>query len=201
MLRVEIRPLRQGELEDACAVLGLAFADNPNTLVLARGDAGRAKRIMRAASRVGKLGRPAGHTWIAEANEQLIGVLHAAEWPRCQASLLEKLRHAPMMLAVMGLSFPRALRLVDSWAEHDPSEPHWHVGPIGVHPEYQGRGVGSRLLATFLTSVDRQRSAAYLETDVDRNVRLYERLGFRVIGQATVSGVLNRFMWRAARAA
>ena len=61
-------------------------------------------------------------------------------------------------------------------------------GPIGVHPERQGRGVG----------IDEQRLPAYLETEVDRNVVLYEKFGFKVIAQAEINGVNNRFMWRPA---
>lgn len=196
MARVDIRALEQPDLEAACHVLGLAFADNPNTLVLARGDPVRARQIMRVAARVGKLGRSSGSTWVAESEGQLVGVLHAAEWPRCQATVAEKLLSAPRMIGVMGIGMPRALRLMNCWERHDPRQAHWHVGPIGVHPDHQGQGLGGRLLTSFLALVDARHSAAYLETDVDRNVRLYERFGFRVIDEATVSGVLNRFMWR-----
>ena len=48
--------------------------------------------------------------------------------------------------------------------------------------------------------VDEQGSPAYLETDVDRNVALYEKFGFKVIAHADVMGVNNRFMWRPAGA-
>lgn len=47
---------------------------------------------------------------------------------------------------------------------------------------------------------DDQACAAYLETDVDRNVALYERFGFKVIAQENISSVNNRFMWREAAA-
>ena len=79
-------------------------------------------------------------------------------------------------------------------------ERHWHLGPIGIHPDLQGQGVGSALLSAFLKTVDQQRSPAYLETDVDRNVVLYQTFGFSVIGHAEINSVNNRFMWRPARA-
>ena len=72
------------------------------------------------------------------------------------------------------------------------------MGPIAVHPELQGRGVGKALIGSFLKMVDEQRLPAYLETDVDRNVELYEKFGFKVIAQAQINGVNNRFMWRTA---
>jgi hypothetical protein len=54
--------------------------------------------------------------------------------------------------------------------------------------------VGSALQSAFLKTVDQQRSPAYLETDVDRNVVLYEMFGFSVIGHAEINSVSNRFM-------
>src|SRR5712671_2351658 len=68
-------------------------------------------------------------------------------------------------------------------------ERHWHLGPIGIHPDLQGQGVGSALLSAFLKTVDQQRSSAYLETDADRNVVLYQTFGFSVIGHAEINSV------------
>ena len=79
---------------------------------------------------------------------------------------------------------------------HDPREPHWHIGPIGVQPELQGHGVGKALLETFLATVDEKGSPAFLETDVDRNVELYESFGFTVLSREDIVGVDTRFMWR-----
>jgi hypothetical protein len=52
------------------------------------------------------------------------------------------------------------------------------------------------MLASFLQMVDEQRASAYLETDVDRNVALYEKFGFKVIARPDIAGLDNRFMWR-----
>jgi ribosomal protein S18 acetylase RimI-like enzyme len=122
--------------------------------------------------------------------------LNAVEWPNCQLRMSEKVRVAPSMMRVTGLGLPSAFRMTNVWARHDPREPHWHVGPIGVHPDVQGRGIGKALLAAFLDRADEQGSPAYLEADVDRNVALYEKFGFKVIDQEDVAGVNNRFMWR-----
>jgi len=101
---------------------------------------------------------------------------------------------------VLGSALPRQLKLSARWAKHDPAARHWHIGPIGVDPDLQGRGVGRALLGSFLTMADEQRSPAYLETDVDRNVALYERFGFTVTDQENINGINNRFMWRETRA-
>jgi len=196
---IKIRRMSAGEMDGACEVIGLAFADNPNTLAVVRGDQVKAKRVMQTAVRVAKLGRRYSHVLVAEEGGRLVGVLNAAEWPHCQLGPLEKLKVAPAMARVMGSALPRQLKILSAWAQHDPRKPHWHVGPIGVHPKLQGQGVGKALLGSFLDMVDQQCSPAYLETDVDRNVMLYDKFGFVVVAQENLMGINNRFMWREAR--
>jgi len=188
------------EIDAACDVIGLAFADNPNTLAVVRGDRAKAQRMMRAAVRAAKVGRKCSYVLVADDRGQIVGVLNAAEWPTCQLRMREKLKTAPVMIRVAGSALPRSLKMMSVWAKHDPRERHWHLGPIGVHPELQGRGVGKALLSSFLGAIDEQRIPAYLETDVDRNVSLYEQFGFGVIARANINGVNNRFMWRRAAA-
>ena len=137
---------------------------------------------------------------VAEDMGRIVGVLNAIEWPNCQLRMNEKLKIAPSMIRVTGLGLPRAFTMMSVWAKHDPRKRHWHVGPIGVHPERQGGGIGKALLAAFLDMADAQGSPAYLETDADRNVALYEKFGFKAIEQEDISGVNNRFMWREAGA-
>ena len=60
----------------------------------------------------------------------------------------------------LGKGGGRSLRMMSVWAKHDPQERHWHLGPIGVHPALQGRGVGKVLVGSFLKTVDEQRRPA-----------------------------------------
>lgn len=197
---IEIRRMSPNDIGAACNVLGLAFADNPNTLVITRGDRAKAQRMTESGARFAKLGRRYSHVLVAKDKGRVVGVLNAIEWPDCQLRMSEKLKIAPSMIRVTGLSLPRASKMMSVWAKHDPHERHWHLGPIGVHPELQGRGIGKAMLAAFLDMADDQGSPAYLETDADRNVALYEKFGFKIISHEDISGVDNRFMWREAPA-
>lgn len=183
-------------MDAACRILGLAFADNPNTLAIVGRDRVRAERMMRTGAGVAKLARKASHALIAQQGEAIVGVLNAAEWPHCQMRTLEKLVTAPTMIHAAGSGSLRALKLSTVWARHDPHEHHWHLGPIGVLPELHGRGVGTALLNAFLERIDATRSAAYLEADVDKNVALYQKVGFNVTAHKDILGIDNRFMWR-----
>jgi ribosomal protein S18 acetylase RimI-like enzyme len=196
---IAIRRMSDADLDAACVVVGLAFADNPSTLANVRGDRQRARLVMQRAVRIAKLGRQLSHVLVAEDNGQLVGVLNAVEWPHCQLGAAEKLKTAPAMIRATGSALPNAFKMMNARARHDPREPHWHVGPVGVHPDHQGHGVGKTLLTSFAEMIDERGESAFLETDVDRNVALYERFGFRVTGQADIIGVNTRFMWRDAR--
>ena len=82
------------------------------------------------------------------------------------------------------------------WARHEPKNQHWHLGPIGVLPSHQGQGIGSMLMKRFCMEADACRADAYLETDVDKNVRFYEKFGFKVISESDIFNVKNRYMLR-----
>ncbi len=82
------------------------------------------------------------------------------------------------------------------WAHHDPLEQHWHLGPIGVLPSHRGMGIGSRLMQGFCKEVDACSAKAYLETDLDENVRFYEKFGFKIISKSDIFHVENRYMER-----
>ena len=119
-------------------------------------------------------------------------------------STIQTLKLLPKMLLIMKRAMlsgvmSRAKKLQSSWQEHDPQEPHWHLGPIGVLPEMQRKGIGSKMLKRACEIIDQKLDAAYLETDRSENLTLYERFGFSTIAEADILGVHNWFMWRSAR--
>jgi ribosomal protein S18 acetylase RimI-like enzyme len=64
-----------------------------------------------------------------------------------------------------------------------PEEPHWYLPLIGVDPVWQGQGCGSALMKHALAVCDRERRLAYLESTNPKNILLYERHGFEVLGK------------------
>ena len=78
-----------------------------------------------------------------------------------------------------------------------PHGPHYYLSNLGVAPEAQGRGLGSRLLAPMLERCDREGVGAYLESSKERNVPFYARHGFRVTGETRIPrGPRLWLMWR-----
>jgi GNAT superfamily N-acetyltransferase len=63
-----------------------------------------------------------------------------------------------------------------------PREPHWYLPLSGTDPGQQGKGYGSALLSYALAICDEEKMPAYLEATSPRNVPLYQRHGFEVLG-------------------
>lgn len=70
----------------------------------------------------------------------------------------------------------------EQMGRYHPDEPHWYLPLIGVDPAQQGRGYGSALLAHALRLCDEDGTPAYLESSNPRNIPLYQRNGFEVLG-------------------
>jgi ribosomal protein S18 acetylase RimI-like enzyme len=93
--------------------------------------------------------------------------------------------------AVLERTAPAALladldAVLERMAVFHPDGPHWYLPLIGVDPAHQGKGYGSALLAHALAKCDRDRLPAYLESTNPRNVSLYKRHGFEVLGTIQV---------------
>lgn len=73
--------------------------------------------------------------------------------------------------------------IFEEMGKFHPTEPHWYLPMIGVDPVHQGAGIGSALMTEALKAVDRDGSVAYLESSNPRNISLYQRHGFEVIGE------------------
>jgi GNAT superfamily N-acetyltransferase len=78
------------------------------------------------------------------------------------------------------------------------SPPHWYLGYLGARRGRQGQGLGTQLLREVLACADTDGVPAYLESSNERNLPLYERNGFRVIGdlRALGHGPTIWRMWR-----
>jgi GNAT superfamily N-acetyltransferase len=74
------------------------------------------------------------------------------------------------------------LSIFDQMSSYHPDEAHWYLPLMGVDGPHQGQGYGSALLRHTLDACDRNQIPAYLESSNPRNISLYQRHGFELIG-------------------
>jgi GNAT superfamily N-acetyltransferase len=68
------------------------------------------------------------------------------------------------------------------------SRPHWYLGYLGTRHDRQGQGLGTQMLREVLAPLDTDGVPAYLESSNERNLPLYERNGFRIVGELRALG-------------
>jgi ribosomal protein S18 acetylase RimI-like enzyme len=76
--------------------------------------------------------------------------------------------------------------VLEQMGRYHPSEPHWYLPLMGVDPSQQGKGFGSALLQHTLMQFDRDNKLAYLESSNPRNIPLYKRHGFELLGSIQI---------------
>ena len=189
MSDVTISFMQKDELQESATVLSIAMLHNPLHIAIFQGE-GESERKQIRQMFVGLLTDLPEIVYVAKERGKIIGVMRMKS---CHGRKGLKAPEGPQNLKK--LSWREYLWLKE-WGQHEPSNQHWHLGPIGVLPEYQGQGIGSLLMQRFCKEVDICRASAYLETDLDRNVVFYEKFGFRIVNTSLIFDVDNRYMLR-----
>ena len=183
------------DLRDACvSALADAFVTNP-LHVSAFGP----ERIdqNRLFFRIGLRNMFAGPAFVALENGLVRGYVHFNASPYCLPAPEEIPTAVATLLKPLGQAIPRVIQWFAKWCHLDPDEPHVHLGPIGVTPEAQGKGIGTALMNRYVEYLKQERAAGYLETDKPENVEFYKKFGFVVRHEQQLIGTPTWYMWRA----
>ncbi len=192
-----VAELLKDEFPAVAALLGRAYRDNPLSIALLGEETERRQNAVERihSIRIAALDcAPLG----ARSNGAVVGV--CAYEPPDPRPMAPGLQHE-MLTALDEVGegvLARAQHMLAEFVKHRPAEPHWRLGPVAVSPDLQGSGIGSRMVSEFCARMDAIGAVSHLETDQSRNVRLYERFGFRVENEAQVLDVPMWFMTRRA---
>jgi ribosomal protein S18 acetylase RimI-like enzyme len=130
----------------------------------------------------------------------LLGVVPRTRIAGVVAIVLPEQRKWPKSILKLQAALTRqigsqAIERLDRYAArtngHFPNDPLFYVRMIGVRPESQGQGYARLLLEAV-----QRRSEAHpkstgvaLDTENATNVEIYKRMGYQVVGQATVDTI------------
>jgi ribosomal protein S18 acetylase RimI-like enzyme len=178
--------MEKNDIRESASVLSVAMLNNPLHLAIFQGNGEKERREIERTFLELFVELP-GIVFLAKKKQRIVGVMRMKSCDGRKAVEIPEDQNT--------LDWRKSVWLSE-WGRHDPAEQHWHLGPIGVLPTRQGAGIGSLLMERFCKEVDACPATAYLETDLDKNVRFYEKFGFKVVAESEILGVTNRFMLR-----
>lgn len=176
----------RAELSTCARLIAEALADDAVMRRFVPGEHDRVERLTRFLHAELSMGAAAhGVLDVARTSPhgEIIGV---GAWvaPGASTSVLQRLRHLPAMLRVVGPGHWRTtLAAMKDYDAVRPTEPHWYLADLAVSPAARGLGVGSALLDYRLAAVDAAGLPAFLEATTHGSARLYERKGFEHRGE------------------
>lgn len=174
-----IRDAGQDDRDTVTAMLARAFADDPAMTYIFPDPRERAKRLPRLFALLFDADAPGMRLVTGDGQA-------ATLWQRPgtpQASTIDLLRRAVPLVTALGFALPRAMRVGDALDAHAPPERHWYLHIAGVDPAHQGKGLGGASIREGLARAAADGLPAYLETATERNVALYQSLGFEVTSE------------------
>lgn len=181
--------MEHNDIEESAKVLSLAMVNNPIHIAVFQGN-GESERLVIEKMFLELLQKQPGIVFVAKELDKIIGVM------RMNSCIGKKVTDEPKDLKDDQDTENRQSFWLGEWVKRDPKEQHWHLGPIGVLPSHRRLGVGSQLMERFCKEVDNCSSKAYLETDLDENVRFYRKFGFEIISKSNIFQVDNKYMVR-----
>ncbi|TWB92984.1 acetyltransferase (GNAT) family protein [Bradyrhizobium macuxiense] len=79
-----------------------------------------------------------------------------------------------------------AERVFEEFGKFHPQKPHWYFTMLGVDPLLQRSGLGGLLYRHGLALLDKAKGLAFTEATSSDSARLYERLGWKIVGEVQV---------------
>lgn len=171
-----IKTATEGDESGAIVTLTAAFADDPAVRWMYPDDEQYRRDFHGFARAFGGRAFAAGTAHVSDSFAGAALWLAPGTAPDEEALIghIERTAHGPNRDALFAV--------FEEMGGYHPDRPHWYLPLIGVVPAAQGRGIGSALLRHALAAADRDRLPAYLESSNARNIPLYQRHGFALLG-------------------
>ncbi|MEH3129496.1 MAG: GNAT family N-acetyltransferase [Mycolicibacterium neoaurum] len=199
MRDAQVRPAARSDVDALCRVLGRAFFDDPVMAWMLPDPQVRRRKLHKLFAGLTR------HHHLARGGVEVActesGIAAAALWDppgQWRHTAAEELRAAPSMLLTFGGAVRRGMQVSELMKRSHPDEPHWYLAVIGSDPSVRGGGFGHALMRSRLDRCDAEFAPAYLESSNPDNIGYYQRFGFEVTGEITLSdgGPVMYPMWR-----
>lgn len=95
----------------------------------------------------------------------------------------------------------RLLHLSSTLPKYQPMEPHYYLELGCVAKAFQNTGIGTSLSRYLFTLADHDGCGIYAETSNQKNLPIFEKIGYAITGRNQVDGITFWGLWRGPRPA
>ncbi len=180
---VRVIKLPGDRLSEAAGVLARSYQDHPNFIDFFPDEKVRAQALPHVCTAGLRDAFGFGHVYAAMRGGEVVGVAAWLPPGAFPLSVRRQLRVLPDMVRILATAPRSTLRLprfMTNVSRRHPEQPYWYLENVGVEPAMQGLGAGTRLLEPVLALADGAGQPCYLETQTERNVAWYHKLGFEI---------------------
>jgi len=178
--------LTPNNVKDACMVAGCAFQDDPVTIFTYPDEKERKEKIKYGFYMLYNYGIKHGLAYATSKNLEGItswlppGKVYPSTWTMMRYGGFHTMRKVGLKMKAM-----KRIMTCFQYEEkrHRALTPfdHWYFENIAVKPEEQGKGYGGLLISCLIKKVESDGLPIYVETNVDKNVSIYQKYGFEVL--------------------
>jgi GNAT superfamily N-acetyltransferase len=199
----DIIQLTKDHVKVAAITIAKAFMEYPVAVFMVPDKAKRTKHKPAVSRQILRVGIATGEVYATSARMEGVAV-----WIRVAGGVQDKTRWQTIRQWFSALFADKELhKRQQAFFEYSHAvrarvvpEKYWYLQMLGVDPVYQGQGFSSKLLKPMLARADREGLPCFLETQVAKNVTLYEHFGFRVVEEGVIPGS-NVHSWAMVREA
>lgn len=159
-------------------ILSESFDSNKSVNYVVKQDAQRKDRIRSLMEYSFNVCLDSGEIWISDDNLACALLLFSEKKTTTLRSILWDLN-----LAINAIGLTRifeVLKRESQIKQNHPKDPFTYLWFIGVDPQAQKRGVGSKLLNEVIDMNRKKERPIYLETSVTNNLAWYKKFGFEI---------------------
>lgn len=171
----QIRPAAEAEIAAVGALVALSFNDLDANAYLVPPPADRLRVMGDFFTLYTEHAFRYGRVDVIEEDGALIGT---AVWFDRTTDIPEPPEYQSRLANLSGPYLANFEALDELFDKHHPTEPHWHLAFLAIHPDHQDRGLGSALMSSMHGVLDGENTPEYLEATNDNNIRLYRRHGY-----------------------
>lgn len=159
-------------------ILAKSFDDNKSVNYVVKQDANRQARVRGLMDYSFNVCHAFGDVWMSDDDQACALVLYP---DRKRTTLSAISWDATLALSVISLGrIGQVLGRESKIKAYHPKGPFSYLWFIGVQPNEQNKGKGSRLLDEIIHESEEHSRPIYLETSVDRNLSWYKEHGFEI---------------------